>query len=224
MSDRVSTPKLIFGLAVVAAGVLFMLDNLDLVDADDFFVYWPAALILIGVAQLFAGGRQKGIWGWILIFVGAWLLLYNLDYVDVEPWLFFWPVILVLVGINLILGALRRSAPAEDGSVANGFAFWSGLERQYASQNFRGGDLTAIMGGVEVDLRQANITGEPPILHVFAFWGGVEVKVPKEWRVDFRVLPFLGGATDESVGPTSEQAPTLVIKGMAIMGGVAVQN
>ncbi len=223
-SYRISTPKLILGLAVVAAGVLFTLDNLDLVDADDFFLYWPVALILIGVTQIFGASRQQAVWGWILTAAGVWFLLYNLEIVDVEPWVFFWPAILLLIGINLILGALRRSAPVEEDSAVNGFAFWSGLERKFASQDFRGGDLTAIMGGCEIDLRQAKITGEPPALHVFAFWGGIDVKVPKEWRVDFRVLPLLGGASDETTSPDNAQAPTLVVKGMAIMGGVCVEN
>lgn len=222
----VSTPKLILGLAVIAAGILFTLDNLGLADADHFVIYWPAALILIGVAQLFGGSRQQTVWGWLLIGVGTWVLLYNLEIVDLEPWVFFWPIILVLIGVNLILGALRRSdaTAADASSVVNGFAFWSGLERQFASTDFRGGDLTAIMGGCDIDLRQAKIQGDPPTLHVFAFWGGIDVRVPASWRVDFRVLPLLGGASDETTSPASEQAPTLVIKGMAIMGGVGVKN
>lgn len=221
---RISISRLILGFAVVAVGVLFTLDNLDLMDAADYIGYWPVALILIGLAQLPRASRQQAAWGWLLIGAGTWILLYNLKVVDIEPWLFFWPAVLVLIGLNLILGALRRSASAEESSVVNGFAFWSGLERQFSSQDFRGGDLTAIMGGCEIDLRQAKIVGDPPTLHVFAFWGGIDIKVPKEWRVDFRVLPLLAGASDESAGPASAQAPTLVIRGMAIMGGIGVEN
>lgn len=224
-SNRVSTPKLILGLAVIAAGVLFTLDNLRIVDADDFILYWPVALIAIGVAQLPRASRQQAFFGWVLIGGGLWILLYNVEIVDLEPWAFFWPAILVLIGINLILGALRRrDAVTGAESVVNGFAFWSGLERQFSSQDFRGGDLTAIMGGCEIDLTGAAIRGEPPVLHVFAFWGGIDLRVPREWRIDFRVLPLLGGATDETVAPSSPNAPTLVVKGMAIMGGVEIKN
>ncbi len=223
-TSRVSTPKLILGLAVIAAGVLFTLDNLGLADADDFFIYWPVVLILVGTAQLFGGGRQQTVWGWILILAGVWFLLYNVGIVDLEPWIFFWPLILVLIGINLIMGALRRSVPTDTDSVVTGFAFWSGIERQFATSDFRGGDLTAIMGGCDIDLRQAKIQGDPPTLHVFAFWGGIDIRVPEEWHVDWRVLPLMAGASDETIAPASEQAPTLVVRGMAIMGGVAVKN
>lgn len=223
---RARIPKLVLGLGVLAVGVLFTLDNLGLVYARDLVIYWPLILIAVGVAQLFAGTRQMIACGSVFILAGAWILAYNLGYTDLEPWIFFWPVVLVLIGVNLVLGALGRRGEqdVDSDSFVNGFAIWSGLERQFDSPNFRGGDLTAIMGGCEIDLRRAKIQGEPPTLRVFAFWGGIDVIVPEEWKVDFRVFPFMGGAADETATPESSSAPTLVVKGMAIMGGVEFKN
>lgn len=222
---RSNTTKLVFGLAVVALGVLFTLHNLELVDADDYFIYWPVLLIAVGLANLVSSKRQWAFVG-VTVGIGLWILLYNLEVTDLEPWPFFWPAVLVLIGTNLVLGALRRprAEQIEAEEVVNSFAVWSGIERKVGSPNFQGGDLTAIMGGCEIDLRDSKIVDGTPTLHVFAFWGGIDVVVPKEWRVDFRVLPLLGGAGDETRSPESAQAPTLVVRGMAIMGGVDVKN
>ncbi len=223
---RIRIPKLILGLAVIAAGLLFTLDNLGLADVDDYIDYWPVALIAVGIAQLAGATRQKLAYAVVFIGGGLWILLYNLNFTDLQPWVFFWPIVLVLIGINLILGALRRRSDTETDaeSIINGFALMSGLERRFTSSDFRGGDLTAIMGGCDIDLTQAEIKGEPPTLHVFAFWGGIDLRVPEGWTIDFRVIPFLGGACDESAAPTSPSSQTLVIKGMAIMGGIEVKN
>lgn len=224
--SRSNTTRLILGLAIIAIGALFAADNLDLIDADDYFLYWPAVLILIGLVRLPGAARQEALLAWIFILAGLWILLYNLEYIDLEPWIFFWPVILVLVGVNLILGALRRGQePTTDSSDwVNQFAFWSAIDRKIDSDNFRGGDLTAIMGGWEIDLTGAKMAEKTATLQVFAFWGGGEVRVPKEWRVQFEVLPLLGGASDETQSTGSAAAPTLVVKGMAIMGGLEVKN
>ena len=224
--SRNNTTRLILGLAIIAIGSLFAADTLDLIYADDYLDYWPAVLILIGLVRLPGAARQEALLAWIFILGGLWILLYNLEYTDLEPWALFWPVILVLVGGNLILGALRRrSEPAADKSDwVDHFAFWSGVKRKIDSDHFRGGDLTAIMGGWEIDLSQAKMAEKSATIRVFAFWGGGVVRVPKEWRVQFEVLPLLGGASDETQSTGGAGAPLLVVKGMAIMGGLEVKN
>lgn len=224
--SRSNMTRLILGLAIIAIGALFAADNLDLIDASDYAIYWPAVLIVIGLVRLPGAVRQEALLAWIFIVGGAWILLYNLEYTDFEPWVLFWPIILVLVGGNLILGALRRGQEpsADQSDWVNHFAFWSGVERKVDSDNFRGGDLTAIMGGYEIDLSKATMAGKTATLQVFALWGGGVVRVPKEWRIQFEVLPLMGGASDESESTGGAGAPTLLIKGMAIMGGIEVKN
>lgn len=224
--NRSNVTRLIVGIAVIAVGALFAADNLDLIDADDLFLFWPAVLIVIGLVRLPGAVRGEALLSWMLILGGAWILLYNLGFTDLEPWVVFWPIILILVGANLIMGAMRRGREPEADSHQwiNHFAFWAGVDRKVDSDSFRGGDLTAIMGGCEIDFSRATMAEKTATLQVFAFWGGVEVRVPKEWRVQFDVLPLLGGASDASESTASAGAPTLVVKGMAIMGGIEVKN
>ena len=76
--------------------------------------------------------------------------------------------------------------------------------------------------GGELDLRQASMQTEATI-HVFAMWGGIQIKVPTDWSVVTNGIPLLGGIEDKSV-PTTTSTKRLIIEGYAIMGGVEIKN
>lgn len=83
----------------------------------------------------------------------------------------------------------------------------------------------AIMGGVELDFRDAVLTGEEVEINCFAFWGGVEVVVPPGVHVDTRGFAILGGfdqAAEMEMTPPPPGAPVIRINGLAIMGGIDV--
>jgi len=103
-------------------------------------------------------------------------------------------------------------------------ALLGGVKRRNASRDFRGGDATAVMGGCELDLREARIASGEAVLDVFAFWGGVEVRVPPDWAVVLRGMPVLGAIEDQTTAAGVPKRATLVIKGVAIMGGVEIKN
>jgi predicted membrane protein len=108
-------------------------------------------------------------------------------------------------------------------SFMNLFAFMGGFKRTNDSQNFVGGEMTAIMGGCEIDLRRASIKDGEAVIDVFAFWGGVLLKVPEDWSVIVQGLPIMGGIEDKT-RPSSNTSKRLVVKGYAIMGGVEIRN
>jgi predicted membrane protein len=223
-------PRFIFGLGIVIIGMLFLLDNLEIVDARTYTHYWPVILILVGLAYVLQSSSLGArLWGGILIFVGGGLLFDRLGYFDFNVWQL-WPLVLVFVGGNLVLKSLRRNqlssstASASDSeSVVRGFAVMSGLVRSNSSQNFQGGDLSAVMGGIEIDLRHASIK-EEAVLDVFAFWGGIEIRIPEDWTVVVKAIPFMGGVDDQTHAPKGEARKRLVITGTAIMGGVEIKN
>lgn len=224
MSDRPAvTPKLIVGLAIAAVGVLLLLDEFGRLDAGDYLLYWPVALIAIGAVLLLQPGSKVG--GVIALGAGAWILLYNLGYVDVEIW-DLWPLILVIIGGSLLFQALRGPRPidgANSGHYVNGFAIMGGLQRTNTSAGFLGGDLTAIMGACEIDLTGAQINEKEPVINVFTMWGGIELRVPADWQVVGRVTPIMG-AFEDKTRPPREAKHRLIIQGMALMGGVEVRN
>ena len=118
----------------------------------------------------------------------------------------------------------RSDFSTSSNSLLSATAILGGVNRRNNSPDFRGGDVTAIMGGCQIDLRTANITPpHEPVLEVFAMWGGIQIKVPPDWTVVCRVDPILGGFEDKTTAPKDE-SKRFVIRGTAVMGGIEVKN
>lgn len=225
-TERRGTARLVLGVLVMALGVLLTLDNLGLFQARQIVRYWPALLIAVGLAKVYErwgrGWRGEGTL-WILI--GTWLLLEKLGVHVIHD---LWPVLLILIGARIAWrGARPRSLAcdvADSHSDVEGIAVMSGIRRSNNSPDFRRGNLVAVMGGCEVDLRQAKIAGEQAVIDVFAFWGGIEIRVPPEWSVTSQVTPLMGGFEDSTQPPKEGGGPRLLITGSAVMGGVEVKN
>lgn len=84
-------------------------------------------------------------------------------------------------------------------------------------------EVSAVMGGCDVDLRDATPTSEPLVVQVFAMWGGIDIRVPPGWLVQNEAWPILGGIVDNTTPPA---VPThrVILRGNAFMGGVEVKN
>jgi hypothetical protein len=128
--------------------------------------------------------------------------------------------------LGLILKPFRQRGKkiADDSGVFEATAILGGSSRRLSAANFQGGDATAIMGGCEIDLRDCGSEGGPAEIDTFAFWGGVEIKVPDDWEVQVKGLAILGGYGDETRTIEGDGHKVLVVTGMAIMGGVDIKN
>ena len=221
------TPHLVFGLIIIAVGILFTLDNLGLADAERYFRLWPSGVILVGLAKLWSARRGSGnaVGGVFFVLVGGWLQLDALDLMDRELWNF-WPLILVFIGTLIVYQGIRgkqsRQA-AEAGDVVAGVAILGGLKRVPRTTTFRGGELTAVMGGCEIDLRNAEINGDA-VIDVFVMWGGIDIKVPKDWEIVIGATAIMGAVEDNSERSTAPGPHRLTIRGFVLMGGVDIKS
>lgn len=223
---RPVAPQLVLGLLIIVIGVLFTLENVGIIDAQEYLRYWPAGLIVVGLLKLWQGGG--GVFGgFLFVFAGVWLLLQSMDIVRVSLWNL-WPMLLVFAGASLVWRGLNvrhdGAVSSDSHDTVSAMAILAGINRGNSSKSFRGGDVTAVMGGCQIDLRQASIEGEA-VIDVFAMWGGIEIRVPENWSVSGRVTPMLGGYEDKT-RPASDAAmqQRLVVRGMVIMGGVEIKN
>lgn len=224
----VIAPQLIIGFFLLLAGVLLLLENFGVLHARFLLrEYWPTALVVIGLAVLVqaqrAAGRVSGLF-WVL--VGVWLLLGNLGVLRLEFW-DLWPLPIIAIGGYLVWQAVNgpgQPSDRERDSHFSALAVMGGVGRKINSQAFTGGEATALLGGVKIDLHDAVIAADEAVIDVFAFWGGIEVSVPEGWAVVNRVVALLGGADDRTKPPTSPVAKRLVIRGICVMGGVELKN
>jgi len=105
----------------------------------------------------------------------------------------------------------------------NDLAIMGGVKRTNLSKDFRGGEATAVMGGIEIDLRNAVMDRDEAVLDVSSVMGGVKVRVPDEWTVVSRVSSIMGGFDDNTRHPDNSDH-RLVLKGTVVMGGLKVTN
>ena len=226
---RGPTVQMIFGLMIVALGVIFTLDNLEIIDARDYLRFWPAGLVAIGMLKLWQASKDGHGWfgGLFFVGIGAWMLIEQVVYitVDVRDIL---PLFLVFIGGYMVwrgFGGHRRERESDGHSSFSALAIMGGVARRSSSQSFRGADLTAVMGGCEIDLRQASIEpGVEAVIDVFAFWGGIDIKVPEDWTVVTRAMPLMGGVEDKTRAPQGTTGKRMVLRGIVVMGGVTVKN
>ena len=225
------TSQVILGLMAIACGVIFTLDNLDIIDARDYLRFWPVVFVAVGTLKLWYARTDGHGWlsGLLFVALGCFMLANRIIYFTFSTREFF-PLVLVFIGGYLVwrgLGGKRRGRTLDANASFSGLAVMGGVARRNNSQTFQGADLTAIMGGCEIDLRQASIApGTEAVIDVFAFWGGIDIKVPEDWTVVTKVMPLMGGVDDKTRAPQPPPAmeKRLVISGIVVMGGVAVKN
>jgi hypothetical protein len=216
----------ILGLGIAAAGIILTLDNLGLVDAEQLLPYWPVLLILLGLSHILRPPAARnllaaGIW----IGVGAVLLVSNLDLLDIDLW-DIWPLLLVLLGLRLLLRGFRRRqmTEIEDLETFDATAILGSVTRRIAAPDLKGGTATAIMGGCEIDLRDCPAGDEPVDIDVLTFWGGIEIRIPRDWEVQVKGTAILGSFEDKTVPPIGPPSRALVVRGLTIMAGVEIKS
>ena len=82
----------------------------------------------------------------------------------------------------------------------------------------------AVMGGVELDLRDARFTADEVTIRAFCLMGGVSITVPEDMAVDVSGIGIMGGVDHRASGPGAPGAPRLRVVGFALMGGVDVRR
>jgi len=224
----IAISRLVFGIVVVTLGVIFLLDELGIANASSILRYWPAVLLAYGLMRLTGTWcRQQTTAGLIFTLIGAWMLLRSLG---VLPFGLhdFWPIILIAVGVMLVAGGLgrgRRAAGAGDpANTIHALAFWSGVDRKIVSTDFQGGDVTAIMGGHQLDFRSAKMAGGVAEIDLLVMMGGVDMRIPEDWAISCEAVPVMGGIEDRTRPPAGEVKGRLILRGFIMMGGVEVKN
>jgi predicted membrane protein len=234
-----SIPRTLIGAFLVLIGLLLALDQLGWVEADHLMRFWPVLVVLYGLAILQRGGRGV-VYGTIVVLIGGWLLLNTLHLLSLQPWQFLWPLILVVVGARILMRSSAPqwtnppSAPSANPSPLSGappvlghismFGMMGGTKQRVSGAIFRSADMTSLMGGCELDLRDA-LLGADGAAHVevFSLMGGNHIFVPPSWKVILQVTPIMGGVEDKT-RPVMGGTQHLYIRGTVLMGGVEVSN
>jgi predicted membrane protein len=231
--------RAVVGLIIVAIGAILLAGNLGWFDARHLLrSLWPLALVAAGVAMLRDSEQRKGHpWAWVFITVGLWLFADKIGWVQFNIWELIVPGILLFVGGTLVWRAMSEQRQVQEAEAkqpsllgpeqsefVRSFAFMSYCDLHPVAHSVRGGDLTAVMGGIKLDLRDTGMEGEQITIEVFAFWGGIEILVPSDWLVSSKVTTLIGGFVDSRRPSKVIPTKTLIVRGFNLMSGIEVKN
>jgi predicted membrane protein len=248
---RSDNRHLIGGIVVLIVGVLFLLRNFDVLSPEisHYIFSWKTLLIGIGILNISLTERKVG--GFILIAVGTFFWLPDILDVSIRTSQLFWPVVLVIAGLMMLFkkpGHHPRRPwrsgtppfgghdPEQDPSkntnnedYVDEVTIFSGTSKINNSKNFKGGKMTAIFGGSELNLTHARLAPGTHVLDVFFMFGGSEIIVPSDWHIQLETTPIFGGVSDKryiSEKMYSEEKPesVLIIRGTVIFGGAEIKS
>jgi predicted membrane protein len=232
-SQKNPATQIVIGLFVIAVGLLFLLDNLGWLDLNFTLHVWPTALIFFGILKLLQTRTRSGmVVGWAIIAIGGLIMLKETGLISIS-WRALWPVLLIAAGLAVvfksasgrsIFDTLGHSIDKDgDETDVNITSIMGSYKNRITSTDFRGGEVTTVMGGIDLDLRQSSINGDA-VLNVFSLFGGITIKVPIDWLVELQGTPIMGGFEEKTVPPSSATGKRLIIRGYVIMGGLEVRN
>jgi hypothetical protein len=127
-------------------------------------------------------------------------------------------------GMMAAAAYVRRAVPSlgdEESDELSLVAVFDGVTLKSRARAFTGGSMLAWFGGIEVDLREAELAPEAR-LSLHALFGGIEVKTPPGWRLESDLKAFAGGVDTRTPSQDDPDAPVLSLTGTALFGGIAV--
>jgi len=207
-----------------------LLQNFDLDIPFNIWDFWPLILIVVGLSKLSRPKAYRNTFAaLVLVAIG---ILFQLGMLDIIDFGFheLWPVLLILVGLVIIRNAFWKSGKHPSGDdYINLTTILGGGEYNFTSKQLKAGNISAIMGGATVNLREADMVDQSLTIETFALMGGIEIIVPRGWQVVMNGMPFLGGMENKTTTATTDQSTDLtpkklIVKGLAVMGGVEVKN
>jgi len=221
----VNAGRSLVGAALVALGVVYLLDVAGVVEGGGVVGrWWPVLLVALGLLQAY-GERRFSAVAWVLIAGGLLLLAVTTGVFGQTAWSVTWPILVVLAGAWLLSGWGRmRRGQIEDPEFSR-LSVFNSIKLASRADALRRAALTAVFGKLRLDLTGARLDPAGARLSATSVFGHIDVIVPQGWAVEVRGLPIAGAWDDtvsrRGVGPDS---PRLDVHVLVVLGGVEVKH
>jgi predicted membrane protein len=225
--------RLWLGIGIILAGLLVLANNFDIFDYEikRYILRWEMILIVLGL--IFITSARKRTTGIVLLVIGGAFYLRDFMNLDFNFFQVFWPSLLILAGVMMIFrhridrDPLKKNI-TDNENVIDEIALFGGGDRIVNSQNFQGGKVTTIFGGLNYNMLKAKLAPGDNYIDVFSLFGGMKLIVPEGWTVKIQVMSLFGGFSDKHryriPEADTEQGSRLIIKGTVIFGGGEIKS
>ena len=225
---------IIWGIAIIVLGILFICKAVGWFDFDIFFKgWWTLFIIIPATVSIFTEREKLASVGFLS--TGILLLLAAQEVITYETaWKIILPVFLVLIGLGIVLKTIFHNDNdkeveqkvkdlSDDKTMDSQMAIFSGSERTYKDETFTGSSLVAVFGGVDIDLRNAKFTKDT-VIRAFALFGGIDIKVPEDVNVMTRSGFLFGGISDDRKSDGTKGKHTIYIDAAGGFGGISISD
>lgn len=222
--------NILWGIVLVIIGVIVGLNALNITNINIFFNGWWTLFIII--PSLIGLLNEKDKTGNIIgLIIGVVLLLGVQNIIDFDLiWKLILPVIIIIVGLSLIFGNnLNKKINNEIKKINNK----KGKNEEYCStfseqkidfddEEFKGVSLTAVFGGITLDLRKAKIN-EDVVINTTSVFGGIDIYVPDNIKIKVKSTSIFGGVDNKKIKNDNEKEHIIYINASCIFGGVDIK-
>lgn len=187
--------------------------------------WWPLILIVIGIEQLINRKNESPVGSLMVILIGGLFLLNQ--WININLTAFIWPLIFIFIGLVIIFTRKRfkHENILDSNHSIEAIALFSGTNLRSQSKSFQGGNVLAIFGGSEIDLRETVISDKGAVFDLTSVFGGITIIVPEDVHVEISGLPIFGGWEDKTRRTVnSDNAPVIKINCLSIFGGVEIKD
>ena len=223
--------SIIWGLGLVAVGVILGGNALGWFNIDVFFDGWWTLFIIVPCAIEFVTKPGERTGNLIGLAIGVFLLLGCLDVISFETlWKLVLPIIVILIGLCMVFRNLFATKFNEATKKLNDKinkdedvgAVFGGQNINMNGEEFKGKNVNAIFGGLKLDLRKAKIK-EDAVINASAVFGGIDILVPDDVVIVTKSNSFFGGVSNKKTSEAKDGSPTIYLNGMALFVGVEIK-
>ncbi|MBQ3440883.1 hypothetical protein IJG27_01055 [Candidatus Saccharibacteria bacterium] len=224
---------IIWGIAIIALGVIFGGNAIGLFNIDIFFKGWWTLFIIIPSVISLITEKDKLV-SLAFIAAGVLLLLAAQEVFGYDvAWKAILAVVLILFGLSILIKTVfhndndeevkKKVKEKEDDKTMDAqMAVFSGSDRTYKGEKFTGSNLMAVFGGVDTDLRNADFDKDV-VIKAFALFGGIEIIVPDDVEIKTKSAFFFGGISDERKEFTKAKH-TIYLDAAGGFGGISITD
>ena len=220
--------KIIWGCVLLAVSAILILNTFGITNIDIFFDgWWTLFIIVPSFIGLFNSNEKTG--SIIGLLIGIFLLLACQNVLDFEIiWKLAVPVIIAVIGIKMIFGGIGKDkdiikcTDENKENMKNAFAAFSGQDLNFDNEVFRGAEITAVFGGVKLDLRNA-VFESNTVVNACCIFGGADILLPDNVNVKINSNSLFGGIDNKKHKNSKDNLYTVYLNGTCIFGGVDVK-
>lgn len=219
--------NLIWGVILIVLGLIIGFNSLGIANINIFFDgWWTLFIIIPSLADIIKRPSKRESYVWLAVGIVLLLCAQGILSFKIIGKLIF-PAILVGIGLSILLkdkvGAKikEKIKTLNEEGLEEYYATFSGQEINLKGEEFKGASLNAICGGIDLNLKEAQIQKDT-LINITSVFGGVDIKVPSNVNVKVKSTSIFGGV-DNKVKKYTENLPTIYVKAFCLFGGADIK-